>query len=109
MFCTLLVTILNIILDPILIFTMGMGCGGAGAATAIAQWIAVLPQLYLLNRTMPFSLLGGGKGWDVLKAAAKSYYKAGSLVLLRTIAKIACYTYTASAAARLGTIPMAGL
>eukprot|EP01041_Mallomonas_annulata_P000297 gene297-533_t len=107
LFCTVLVTLLNIILDPLLIFTLNMGCAGAGAATAISQWICVLPQLYLLNRTMPFSVLLGQKGGQLIKTAASSYFKAGSLVLLRTIAKIAAYTYTATAAARLGTIPMA--
>lgn len=110
LFCTILATTINIILDPILIFTCGMGCAGAGAATSISQWIAVIPQIIFLHRSIPFKLFGSsgqGSGSQVFQTAAKSYAKAGSLVLLRTIAKIAAYSFTASAAAKLGSISMA--
>lgn len=106
LFCTILGTAINIILDPILIFSLHMGCAGAGAATAISQWVSVLPQLYLLNKSIPF-FSSEKSGLEVLQNAASSYFKAGSLVLIRTISKIAAYTITASAAARLGTVPMA--
>lgn len=107
LFCTILGTAINIILDPILIFSLNMGCAGAGAATAISQWISVLPQIYLLNKSIPFFTKSNKSGFEVLSNAASSYFKAGSLVLIRTISKIAAYTVTASAAARLGTVPMA--
>eukprot|EP01035_Chromulina_nebulosa_P016846 gene16846-22331_t len=105
LYCTMTGNLANIILDPILIFGLKMGCGGAGAATAISQWITAIPLLYLLNKSIPFSLKGRDK--DALKVAVSSYFKAGGLILFRTIAKISAYTVTASAAARLGTVPMA--
>jgi Na+-driven multidrug efflux pump len=89
-----------------------MGCAGAGAATAISQWVTAIPLLYLLNKSIPFNILGfggpvNGEKKNVLQAAIDSYYKAGGLILLRTIAKISAYTVTSAAAARLGTVPMA--
>ena len=105
LYCTTLGNLVNIVLDPILIFTCGMGCAGAGAATAISQWVTAIPLMYLLQKSIPFSFLGQNKGF--FEAALSSYVKAGGLIMLRTIAKIAAYTVTASAAARLGTVPMA--
>ena len=105
LYCTTIGNLVNIILDPILIFNCGMGCAGAGAATAISQWVSALPLLYMLNKSIPFNIFGREKGF--FKSAITAYSKAGGLIFLRTIAKIGAYTVTASAAARLGTIPMA--
>lgn len=103
--CTLLGSVLNILLDPILIFGFGMGCAGAGAATAIAQWATAIPLLFLLNQSIPIKITGRDRSF--YKNAASSYYHAGSLVFIRTVAKVAAYAVTASAAARLGTTAMA--
>lgn len=105
LFCTTLGNLVNILLDPILIFNCGMGCAGAGAATAVSQWVTAIPLLYLLNKSIPFRWEGREKGF--LKDAIVSYFRAGGLIFLRTVAKISAYTVTAAAAARLGTIPMA--
>ncbi len=45
--------ILNIILDPLLIFVCGMGIGGAGLATAISQYVSfcILFSVFLLGKT----------------------------------------------------------
>ena len=106
LYCTLLGTITNVVLDPILIFSCGMGCAGAGAATAISQWVTAIPLIYLLEKSIPFSQIRK-KGGNVFKSAFQQYIKAGGLIMIRTIAKIAAYTVSASAAARLGTVPMA--
>jgi putative MATE family efflux protein len=105
LYCTFLGNIVNIILDPILIFTCHMGCGGAGAATAISQWVTAVPLLYLLYKSIPFNIFRIEK--ESLRNAFKSYLNAGGLILLRTIAKISAYAITASAAARLGSVAMA--
>ena len=104
LYCTTFGNLVNIVLDPILIFGCGMGCAGAGAATAVSQWAAAIPLLYLLNKSIPFNLL---KQKGFIQQALQSYAAAGSLIMLRTVAKISAYTATSSAAARLGTIPMA--
>eukprot|EP01038_Epipyxis_sp_PR26KG_P005340 gene5340-7410_t len=105
LYCSALGNIVNIVLDPILIFGCGMGCSGAGAATAISQWVTAIPLIYLLNKAVPIKLFNRGK--QFYKDAYEAYLKAGGLIMLRTVAKIAAYTCTSSAAARLGTIPMA--
>lgn len=105
LYFTLAGNLVNILLDPILIFGLNMGCAGAGAALAVSQWVAAIPLLYLLHNAIPFNIfdLNGGK----IESAFKEYTKAASLILVRTIAKISAYTVTASATAKLGAIPMA--
>ncbi|MBE6850969.1 MAG: MATE family efflux transporter [Ruminococcus sp.] len=45
--------ILNILLDPLFIFTFDMGISGAGVATAVSQFISfmILLSMFLLNKT----------------------------------------------------------
>ena len=52
--CTTFGSIINILLDPLLIFNLNMGCAGAGAATAISQWCSAIPMLYYLNKSTSF-------------------------------------------------------
>ena len=105
LYCTLLGLVVNIVLDHVLILEYGMGCAGAGAATAISQWLSAIPLVYLLNKAIPFNIFGREKGF--FKSAIQAYATAGGLIFFRTVAKISAYTVTSSAAARLGTIPMA--
>jgi putative MATE family efflux protein len=105
LYCTVAGNLANIILDPILIFGLKMECGGAGAATAISQWITAIPLLYYLHKAIPFNIFR--KDNKFLSSAFSAYFKAGGLILIRTIAKVSSYAFTAAAAARLGTVPMA--
>jgi Na+-driven multidrug efflux pump len=50
LYCTSAGNLVNILLDPILIFGCGMGVSGAGAATSFSQWFTALPLLYMLNK-----------------------------------------------------------
>lgn len=102
---TLFTTAINVLLDPFFIFTCGMGCAGAGAATTIAQWCTVVPLLVVLNRTVPIKVLG--RNGTFFREALQSYFNTGGLLFLRTGAKIGTYSVTSAAAARLGTIAMA--
>jgi putative MATE family efflux protein len=105
LYCTLAGNLANIMLDPILIFGCHMGCAGAAAALSISQWLAAVPLLYLLHKSIPFDIYH--QDTSRLAYAFSNYFRAGTLILFRTIAKISAYTVTASAAARLGTVPMA--
>jgi putative MATE family efflux protein len=105
LYCTTLGNLINILLDPILIFNLKMGCAGAGAATAISQWVTVFPLLYFLNKSIPLRL-----SWEDRKEliqALKSYISAGGLVFIRTLGKVGAYTVTSAAAAKLGAVSMA--
>lgn len=105
LYCTVLGNLVNVLLDPIFIFSCHMGCAGAGAATAISQWVSVMPMLFLLHKSVPIKIFGRGKGF--FRSALQSYIEAGLLLFFRTVAKVSAYAVTSSAAARLGTVPMA--
>jgi putative MATE family efflux protein len=105
LYCTLFGTLLNVVLDPMFIFALNMGCAGAGAAVALAQWCSVIPLLYLLNRMVPIRIVGRDKVF--FTSAVTSYFNAGALLLLRTLSKISVYSFTSAAAARLGPVVMA--
>lgn len=104
-YCTVLGSVVNIVLDPLFIFTFHMGCAGAGLATSISQWVSAIPLLYLLHQNVPIKIIGRDK--DFYRSAFTAYLEAGGLLLLRTVAKIGAYAFTSSTAARLGTIAMA--
>jgi Na+-driven multidrug efflux pump len=62
-------------------------------------------MLYLLNSKVPIRILGRSR--EFFTTAVGSYLNAGGLLLLRTVSKIAIYSFTSAAAARLGTVTMA--
>ena len=111
----LMFTAMNAILDPILIFPLGMGAAGAAAGTAISQTIALVPMVLALHRKLygrgkgvpPLSLFLPSGGFDAVKGVLKQYIAAGGLVLLRTIGKISAYSVCAREAARLGAVASA--
>lgn len=43
LYCTAIGNLINILLDPVLIFGLKMGCAGAGCATAVSQWCTIFP------------------------------------------------------------------
>lgn len=114
--CTLLGNLVNCALDPILIFGCNLGCGGAAAATAVANWVTVVPLLLLLGRRLGVAERAQRRSGapaapatsraDLLRAA-RAYLSAGSLVYVRTVGKLWGYGFAARAAAKLGTAPAA--
>jgi putative MATE family efflux protein len=100
---SLLFTALNIILDPIFIFTLNWGAAGAAAGTTVAQYVALVPLLIALHRKVPIAI----SSWSNLAASLRQYVTAGTKVLIRTIAKVGCYAYCARQAALLGPIAAA--
>jgi len=95
--CSFLLTILNAIFDPIFIFTLRFGASGAAAGTALAQYIALIPLLYQLNKRVPLDI------WNQLSDLGKSlkvYLEAGILVLARTFGKVLAYSVCAREAVR---------
>jgi putative MATE family efflux protein len=101
---SLVFTVLNIILDPLFIFTFQWGASGAAAGTAIAQFVALVPLLVALHRdNVPFLDSIWGQ-WKELKTAIAKYLEAGSLVLIRTFGKVFAYAVCARQAALLGSV-----
>ncbi|RWR81284.1 Multi antimicrobial extrusion protein [Cinnamomum micranthum f. kanehirae] len=94
--------LLNAILDPILIFLLGLGIGGAAIATVIAEYVIACILLWKLNTKvvlLPSKI-------DAVGIAR--YLKSGGLLIGRTIAVLLTMTLATSMAAQQGTVPMAG-
>ncbi|CAN8260063.1 unnamed protein product [Cochlearia groenlandica] len=101
LYATLVADVINIILDPILIFVLHLGVSGAAIAHVISQYFMTLILFIRLAKKvnlMPpnFGDLQFGK-----------FLRNGTLLLARTIAVTFCQTLAAAMAARLGTTPMA--
>jgi putative MATE family efflux protein len=98
---SLIFTLLNVVLDPLFIFTLNFGASGAAAGTAIAQYAALVPLLMALNRKVQIDVFGQIKE---LGNALKKYLEAGSFVLVRTLGKVLAYAVCARQAALLGSV-----
>jgi len=97
-------TSMNAILDPLFIFTFNFGASGAALGTLIAQYIALVPLLFALNRRVTVDIVGQ---FSQLKVAMGAYMKAGGYVLFRTLGKVLAYSVCAREAALLGPIAAA--
>lgn len=83
---------MNAILDPLFIFTFNFGASGAALGTLIAQYIALVPLLFALNRRVTVDIVGQ---FSQLKVAMGAYMKAGGYVLFRTLGKVLAYSVCA--------------
>lgn len=100
--CSVLLNIVNYLLDPLLIFKpMKLGAGGAALATAIAQSVALLPLLWILQRRVNLNIRGR---WQDLSESLKQYVSAGSLVMIQTVARVAAFSYCSRQSALLGSV-----
>ena len=107
----LLFSALNAALDPLCIFTLGMGAAGAAAGTALSQSLALLGLLRVLRARTGVSIsptvLLAPASLRRLAPSLRAYGTAGVLVFLRTWGKVAAYTYCSRAAAGLGAVASA--
>ncbi|XAR55784.1 hypothetical protein NMG60_11035986 [Bertholletia excelsa] len=94
--------LLNAILDPILIFLLGFGIGGAAIATVISEYLTAFILLWKLSGKV---LLVSP---DIDGGRVTQYLKSGGLLICRTVAVLLTTTLATSMAAREGPIPMAG-
>ena len=104
MYITLGLSLINAVLDPVLIFGFGWGLAGAGIATVTAQTAGAAVFLYLLltGRT------GLAFRWVVPRWKDMSELAgAGSALFVRTLMLVATFTAAAGAAARLGVTQVA--
>lgn len=104
--------IVNVVLDPILIFTLDMGVSGAALATAISQFISfvVLLSMFLTGKTIvrirlqsvarAFSVY-----WEIIKTGFPSFCRQILASLCSVFLNGAAYTYGGDAAqAALGVV-----
>lgn len=95
---------LNLVLDPLLIFSVGLGLTGAAWATVAAQWMGALWFVALISRrgmaTRPRRLR---ESLPILATLGKN----GGLLMVRTAFLLSAFTFAASTAARLGAVEIA--
>ena len=96
---TLGLNVVNLILDPLLIFGFDLGIRGAALATVAAQWIGALWFLALLRRNV---LSGPGEAVE-----GRLLARVGRDVTIRTFALVGALTVGTAAAARLGDATVA--
>ncbi|KAL9272053.1 DETOXIFICATION 43-like protein [Drosera capensis] len=101
LFATVVGDVMNIILDPILIFACHLGVSGAAIAHVVSQYVMSFILLWRLMKKV-----------DLMPPKTKNlefsrFLKNGALLLARVIAVTICVTLAASMAARLGSTPMA--
>ncbi len=111
--------VLNALLDPLFIFTFGMGVRGAAVATALAQWIncALLLGWLFRGKSRPFpvfDLRGGGSGggggiaaccrqilrWAVPVSLENMLFTTFAMIVAR---QVAVYGASAITVARIGS------
>ncbi|GAA0163001.1 transporter [Lithospermum erythrorhizon] len=94
--------IVNCVLDPIFIFVLDLGVGGAAIATVISEFLTALILLLKLNEKVSLVApnINGGR--------IARYLRSGALLTVRSLAVLVTMTLATSMAAREGPIPMAG-
>jgi putative MATE family efflux protein len=98
------INVVNLVIDPLLIFVVGLGLEGAALGTVIAQWVGALWFLQLIrSRRMADRPAGLKKALPTILALARS----GLLVSVRTGFLLVGLTFAAATATRLGPADIA--
>ncbi len=96
-FVTVGLNIVNLVLDPLLIFGAGWGVAGAAWATVTAQWAGAVAFLVLLGRTNGPSLRGARPAAHEVRA----FLVVGRDLIIRTGSLLAVMTAATAVAARV--------
>lgn len=94
---------MNLILDPLLIFGLGLGVAGAAWATVVAQTIAAVWFLVLILGTQRERLGTDAPVGDLGSLGIGRILDAGWPMMVRSAALLAALTATTVAASRIGT------
>ena len=102
---TLGLNVINLVLDPILIFGLGMGLEGAAWATVVAQWTGAILFLHLLLRSRREELgirLSLPRPRELLP-----FLRISGELTVRTFALLGTLTLATAVATRVGTLQVA--
>lgn len=102
---TLGLNVVNLVLDPVLIFGLGWGIAGAAWATVTAQWFGAIWFVVLFFWTRRVDL-GIGFGRPQRRTLG-SLFGAGKAMVLRNASLLAALTAATMVAARVGTASVA--
>jgi MATE family multidrug resistance protein len=102
---TLGLNVVNLVLDPVLIFGLGWGIAGAAWATVVAQWSGAVgfSILFFWTRRAELGIrLGRLDG-----KAVRPLFSAGRAMVVRNLALLGALTAATAVAARIGTAAVA--
>jgi MATE family multidrug resistance protein len=101
----IVVNLVNLVLDPLLIFGLGWGLAGAATATAVAQWTGALlfAGLIFVRRRDEF----GVGGYLPPPRDLLPFLGIGGKLLVRTGALVGTMTLATAVAARIGVVEVA--
>jgi len=94
----------NLLLDPLLIFGLGWGIGGAAWATAIAQWVGAGWFVALLMKGKRKYGLAGARP---VTTEVRAFLRVGRNLAVRTGALLATFTLATAVAARVSDVALA--
>ncbi|MEN8233551.1 MAG: MATE family efflux transporter [Actinomycetota bacterium] len=102
---TLGLNVVNLVLDPLLIFGLGWGIAGAAWATVVAQWFGAVWFSLLLFwiRRADLGIHFGRIDW----ARVRPLFGAGKAMVVRNVALLGALTAATMVAARIGTAEVA--
>ena len=92
------ISVLNLVLDPVLIFGAGLGVAGAAWATVIAQWTGALVFLALFRRGRTQYGLDGARP---VVAEVRAFLRIGRDLAIRTGSLLATFTAATAVVARV--------
>ena len=107
LYVTIAMNVVNLVLDPILIFGLGMGIVGAAWATVIAQSIAATAFLVLMFGRDRSKLGLNGRIGDARGLEVSTILVKGWPMMVRSMALLFALTATTIAAARIGVAEVA--
>jgi multidrug resistance protein, MATE family len=93
----------NIILDYLFIVRWGLSSGGAGASTAISQFITMLVGLVLVSQQIPWQSWVQYKHNIINFTALKAIFALNRDILIRTLALVSTFAVFTNLSATLGT------
>lgn len=105
MYITIGLNLVNLVLDPLLIFGLGWGLTGAAIATVIAQWMGALAFMILLFRTRSADFHIAWF-WPALHTLAP-LLRVGRDLIARTAALVGTMTLATAVATRVGVTAVA--
>lgn len=103
LYVAIAMNVVNVVLDPILIFGFGFGIEGAAAATVVAQTFAAVWFLVLMFSVQRKRLGIGRLGKRVRDLPILQVLAAGWPLIIRSMALLGVITATTIAVARIGT------
>ncbi|CEM03282.1 unnamed protein product [Vitrella brassicaformis CCMP3155] len=109
LFASLLAAVVNLILDPIMIFSCQWGTAGAAAATAVAQYAAALTYAVLFYRRRESMRLKvpSLQGLSSAVTTLRRYLSASSAMLVRSFSLLVCWATITASATKMGVVHVA--